>query len=84
MKIYTIEELAELFHVNKVTISRSVRRGQFPPPQRLGRGLRWHEEVISEWLKEPAAGRNLSPARSTACGLIYPGKSAQDHAHVAE
>jgi excisionase family DNA binding protein len=55
MKIYTIEELAELFHVNKATISRSVRRGQFPPPQRLGRGLRWHEEVISEWLKEPAA-----------------------------
>lgn len=53
MKIYTIDELAELLHVNKATIERSVRRGQFPPPHRLGRVRRWHEEVISAWLKGP-------------------------------
>lgn len=63
MKIYTIEELAELLHVNESTIRRSLQRGQFPTPQRLGRKLRWHEEVISAWLKGPVEEPPPEPPR---------------------
>jgi len=54
MKVYSVTDLANLFQVNPETIKRSVRKGIFPAPQRIGRKWRWHEEVISAWLKEPA------------------------------
>lgn len=55
MKIFTIDELAALLKVNRATIRRAVKRDGFPPPQRVGRGLRWPESVINAWLEQPAA-----------------------------
>jgi excisionase family DNA binding protein len=54
MKIYTIDELAALLQVNRATISRAVGRGEFPTPQRVGRGLRWPESAINAWFEQPA------------------------------
>jgi len=33
-------------------IQRRVKRGDFPPPMKLGRSNRWRRKDIDQWMKE--------------------------------
>ena len=48
--VLTIEELAVYLKIPKSTLYKLVREGKVPS-QKVGRHLRFHREVIDEWLK---------------------------------
>ena len=52
---HTVGELAERLHVDRTTIWRWLRRGEFPKPIRVGRIARWDPDAIDAWLRERSA-----------------------------
>jgi len=48
--VLTIEELSTYLKIPKSTLYKLVREGKIPS-QKVGRHLRFHREVIDEWLK---------------------------------
>ena len=49
-KILTVKELSVYLKIPKTTIYKLVREGKIPS-QKIGRHLRFHREVIEEWMK---------------------------------
>lgn len=48
----SVEAVANHFCVTPATIRAAVRRGQFPPPTRLGRRLsRWSAVELAAWVE---------------------------------
>lgn len=43
-------ELSQLFRVHRDTVLRWVQTGRLPPPELVGRGYRWKEQVIAALL----------------------------------
>ena len=52
---YTVGRLAERLDVDRTTIWRWLRRGEFPKPVRVGRIARWDPDAIDNWLRERSA-----------------------------
>ena len=48
----TYREVSEIIGMNRTTISRMVRRGDFPAPIYVGANPRWHRESFESWLAE--------------------------------
>ena len=42
--------VAALLGIGERSLSRYVESGAFPKPIRLGRSLRWSEQVVLEWI----------------------------------
>jgi predicted DNA-binding transcriptional regulator AlpA len=59
-KLLTFESLVELGYVsNRVTLSRRIRRGEFPAPIHVGsRNLAWLKSEIDAWEAEQIARRD--------------------------
>jgi len=55
------EQVAELLGVSRAHVWRMLKRGQLPPPARLGRLSRWDRSGIERWL---AAGAPCAVASS--------------------
>lgn len=53
-KLLTTREMAEYLRLREETILRKVRKGEIPAI-RIGRCLRFPQELIEEWLREKAA-----------------------------
>lgn len=51
MRIYTVEDLAELLDCSPKTIYSQVGQGAIPHG-RVGRLIRFHADVIEAWLKD--------------------------------
>lgn len=45
--LLTIKDLERLFHVDKRTISRLCKKGQIPPPLKVGGSNRWRADEIA-------------------------------------
>lgn len=63
MKLLKIRDVATLFAVQPATISKWVKRGQFPGPVRVGRSIRWREECLLDWLKAKIASGQSVPGK---------------------
>jgi len=48
--VLTIDELSVYLKIPKSTLYKLIREGKVPS-QKVGRHLRFHREVIDEWLK---------------------------------
>lgn len=48
--LLTVENLERLFRVHRRTIARLVKRGELPPPLKVGGSNRWKGEDIEEAL----------------------------------
>jgi excisionase family DNA binding protein len=48
----SITQVARLLSVHPRTVTRWVKRGQFPPPYRTGGTLRWDSSTLRAWLKK--------------------------------
>jgi len=46
--LLTVEDLERLLRVDRRTVSRLVKRGQLPPPMKLGGGNRWRADDIAD------------------------------------
>jgi excisionase family DNA binding protein len=53
-RYYTVQQLAELLSLNPETIRREAARG-YLRPMRFGRGLRFAESAVREWLASKEA-----------------------------
>ncbi len=59
-RLLTVEDLEELLRVNRRTIARLCKRGQLPPPLKLGGSNRWRAADIA------AAIDSLDPCKDQA------------------
>ncbi|MFO7858943.1 MAG: helix-turn-helix domain-containing protein [Ectothiorhodospiraceae bacterium] len=46
----TSEDVARLLGCSKRTVRRLVAKGQIPRPLRIGRLIRWQQDVIVTWM----------------------------------
>jgi predicted DNA-binding transcriptional regulator AlpA len=67
-QLLTFETLVSLGYVNnRVTLSRRVRRGEFPAPIRVGsRNVAWLKSEIDAWQAERVALRDRQLERHAA------------------
>ena len=71
--LWTVEEVAEYFQVDKRTIWRWVNTGteEFPKPSKIGeRTLRWKKDIIVNWVdsKTPAGRENICSSTKSILG----------------
>jgi prophage regulatory protein len=66
--LVTFETLVELGFVNnRVTLSRRIKRGEFPAPIRIGsRNVAWLQSEIDAWQTERVVKRDQSRGPSSA------------------
>lgn len=51
MRLLTKEDLCKLLQVNRTAIDSRVRRGIFPQPIKIGKCVRWREDIITRWIE---------------------------------
>lgn len=54
---YRLPEVAKMLGVSVKTLRRSIARGEFPKPRRIGSGLFLSEKALADFLDCPAKGR---------------------------
>lgn len=53
MTLLTVDQLAELFQLNKRHVAERVtKRKDFPKPYQIGGARRWNEEEVLRWVEE--------------------------------
>ncbi len=56
-QVLSMAELEKRLDLNRTTILRMVRNGEFPKPFKLGaRRIGWRDTAIDEWLRSREAG----------------------------
>jgi len=53
-QVLTVDELAEVFRVDRKTIYALIRRGEIPGVRRIGRAVRVHLNTALHWLETGA------------------------------
>lgn len=61
-KFYTVQQLAELLQVTKMTIYRLIQRGELPY-YAIGRLMRFRQSDVEEFLKRQRRARRPAPHR---------------------
>lgn len=51
MKLYNKQELAEALGVSTRQINILVERGELPPGVRLGKKIKWHQDIVEKMLE---------------------------------
>lgn len=49
-ELLTATDVIRLLKIGRRTLNRLLARGEFPPPIRIGRLLRWRPEIVHNWL----------------------------------
>jgi len=62
MKILTVDEVARLFKLTRVTIYRMAKAGDIPA-LKMGRVWRFPESAIEAWLSEKMQAKGLQGAK---------------------
>lgn len=52
IELMKIGDVARTFSVHRETVRRWVRRGEFPPPIKVGHFIRWRVSDIDDFLKK--------------------------------
>jgi excisionase family DNA binding protein len=55
MRLFTLREVAEYLKVHPGTVYRLVKSGQLPAA-RIGRDLRFHPQLVEQWLADGGTG----------------------------
>ena len=51
-----VEDVLRRLRIGRTQFWQLRRRGDFPPPCRMGRPLRWRELDVEQWINERAEG----------------------------
>jgi excisionase family DNA binding protein len=49
-ELLTVQQVARFLQVSPRTVKRLVARGQFVPPLKIGRAVRWQRSHVQQWL----------------------------------
>lgn len=49
-KLLTVDDIANILKVSTRTLRRRWHKGEFPPPMRIGRLIRWHPDQLRDYL----------------------------------
>jgi excisionase family DNA binding protein len=49
-RMLTVDEVARVCGISRATAYRHAHDGLMPSPVKIGRGTRWHEHEITQWL----------------------------------
>ena len=52
--LLTYEQIGERLGMNRVTIWKLIRKGEFPKPLKIGRAVRFRESEIQQWIEQIA------------------------------
>jgi predicted DNA-binding transcriptional regulator AlpA len=55
LKILKLDDVRKLFKVDRTTIRRRVKKGQFPPPKRSGHNVYWLESELEKFVRDGEA-----------------------------
>lgn len=69
--------LAVFLGISTRSLSRMIKRGDLPQPEKLGRLCRWNEATVDQFLKQ--RGPSAAPGRavSFAVPVVYPDDSTR-------
>ncbi|WP_386692522.1 MULTISPECIES: helix-turn-helix transcriptional regulator [unclassified Lonepinella] len=48
----TAKEICKLLHLSRAKLYTMANAGEFPPPLKLGRALRWRVSTVKNWLDQ--------------------------------